>query len=101
MNEGSVLKVAVEDLRRQVVGRVTVSKMQRLLGYWVLVQAYGSWQAVEKDAGLSENTLYKQRREFLETFGRHAEDIRLIMPAGSFVERGEARVVDMRPARRG
>lgn len=49
-------------------------KVQRLLGYWVLVQTKGGWEAVAESEGYASSSVARQRKEFREVFGVEAED---------------------------
>jgi hypothetical protein len=48
--------------------------VQRMLGFWVLVQAYGSFDAFKDSGMVSVRGAYGQRTEFAKVFGVDVED---------------------------
>lgn len=52
--------------------RVSVNRVQRLLGFWVLVHTYGGVHQVR--VIYSEPTWWRLRKEFRDAFGVEVED---------------------------
>lgn len=67
-------------LLRQVTARIAGHKLQRLLGYWVLVQTYGSHKAVRELPFMARASVERQRYDFREAFGMEPEDLVLALP---------------------
>ncbi len=68
---------AIEPLAARFAGH----KVMRLMGYWALVQTYGSFDLIP-DEYWPAGSVERYRREFRELFGVNAEDWQTEVGAG-------------------
>jgi len=70
MGAEEVLRRAVEPALRKLAGH----KVQRLLGFWVMVNTAGDFKRLLDQRWIAESGAYVQRREFRQVFGCEPEE---------------------------
>ncbi len=63
----------LDEVMRSMPESVSGSRLQRLAGWWVMVNAFGGFEGLVASGVIKKTAAYQTRKEFLEVFGVDAE----------------------------